>query len=147
MPSNLKSVEGFNKWCGPAVLNILTGKSTDDCAYVISQITGNYEVRGVLLHHLLRAADKLGFDQKEIVSDGSLFRVLTSLVETDGMYLVTVPNHFVCVEVKNKEIYFCDNHTKDPIRAAGSARLMQQVVKVHQMVERPKPEPPQVPRS
>lgn len=148
--TNLKPVkEGFNKFCGPAVLSILTGKSTDECAAVISRINGQYNVTGVLINDLLRAADRLGFDQIPVEPSGSLYRTLTSLVNKDGMYIVTIPKHFVCIEIKDKKIYFCDNHTKEPIPAASSARLSMPVLMMHKVIERPKPiviEPPEPPK-
>ena len=135
--------EGFNKYCGPAVLSILTGKSTDECASVIGSINGQYNVAGVTLNHLLLALDRLGFDQKCIHSqtDGSysLYGLITRIVSTNGMYVIMLPKHFVCIEVKDKQVYFCDNHTKEPIPAASSARLMQKIVAAYQVVERPKP--------
>lgn len=146
--TNLKPVtEGFNRFCGPAVLSILTGKSTDECASVITKINGKYNVTGVELSDLIKAAERLGFITKHVTPSGSLYRTLTSIIKNDGMYIVTVPNHFVCVEVNDKKIYFCDNHTKEPIPAASSARLGQQVlalVKVTKnpnFVEHKKPEP------
>jgi len=135
----LKAVEfGFNKYCGPSVLSILTGRSTDECARVIQSINGQYDIRGVLLTDLLRAADKLGFDQINVnVNDMSLFRALITLApKGNAQYIVTVPNHFVCVEVADNKIYFCDNHTKDPIPAASSARLQMLVISVHRIVKR-----------
>jgi hypothetical protein len=143
--TNLKPVtEGFNKFCGPAVLSIMTGKSTDECARVISRINGSYNVTGVLLSDLLKAADKLGFDTINRDSEGmSLYRSLVNLANSDGMYIITLEKHFVCIEVRDKKIYFCDNHTKEPIPAASSARLMLKVEAVHQVIEREKqPEPP-----
>jgi hypothetical protein len=127
--TNLKPVtEGFNKFCGPAVLSIMTGKSTDECARVISRINGSYNVTGVLLSDLLKAADKLGFDTINRDSEGmSLYRSLVNLANSDGMYIITLEKHFVCIEVRDKKIYFCDNHTKEPIPAASSARLMLKV--------------------
>lgn len=130
---------GMNKFCGPAVLSILTGKSTDECARVISSINGQYRVEGVQLNDLLRAADKLGFDQKAYDASGSLYMTLTRLVNDDGMYIVTVPNHFVAIEVSEKKIYFCDNHTKEPMPAASSARMLQKVLGVHKVIKRPPP--------
>jgi hypothetical protein len=130
---------GMNKFCGPAVLSILTGKSTDECARVISSVNGQYKVEGVQLNDLLRAADKLGFDQIPISPSGSLFSTLTRLVTDDGMYIVTVPSHFIAIEVSEKKIYFCDNHTKEPMPAAASARLLQKVLAVHQVIKRREP--------
>jgi hypothetical protein len=129
---------GMNKYCGPAVLSILTGKSTDECARVISSVNGQYRIEGVELRHLLKAAEKLGFDNKPLAIDGSLYGTLVRLVSFgDGMYIVSVPNHFVAIEVNQKKIYFCDNHTKEPISAAASARLLQRVMAVNQVFKRP----------
>ena len=137
--TNLNAVNiGQNKYCGPAVLSILTGKGTDECARVISRINGQYNVVGVLLNDLLRAADQLGFDQKRIEPAGSLYGTLIRLAASgDGMYIVTVPNHFVAIEVNNKKVYFCDNHTKEPMPASASARLLQKVLGVNQVIKRP----------
>ena len=139
--TNLKAVtQGMNRFCGPAVLSILTGKSTDECANVIRRINGQYNIKGVLLTDLLMACDKLGFDQKRIEVEGSLYKVLTAICKQNGMYIFMVPNHFVCIEVREGEIYFCDNHTKEPMKAASSARLMQNVTAVYQVIERKKSE-------
>lgn len=148
MTSNLKTVVGMNKFCGPAVLSILTGKSTDECAAVISRINGQYQVRGVLLNDLLLAAERLGFDSKAVDSAGSLFGTIVRLVHNDGMYIVMVPSHFVTIEVKDKKAFFCDNHTKEPIPAASSARLGQKVISVYKVTKRPEivlpPIPPKI---
>jgi len=145
--TNLKSVtEGFNKFCGPAVLSILTGKSTDECAYAITKVNGQYNVAGVQLTDLLKAADNLGFTSKAVQSFGSLYRTLVTLVRDDGMYIVTIPKHFVCIEIKESKIYFCDNHTKEPIPAASSARLGMTVVAIHKVTAKEKlPEPVLIP--
>lgn len=138
MSPTIKEVkEGFNKFCGPAVLSILTGKSTDECANVISRISGSYKVTGVQLNHLLEAASKLGFTQESITPKRSLFSTIISIVDRDGMYIVTLPNHFVVLEIKNKEVFFCDNHTKHPIKAASSARLGQEVIAIHRVSPKP----------
>jgi ABC-type bacteriocin/lantibiotic exporter with double-glycine peptidase domain len=138
--TNLKDVSfGQNKFCGPAVLSILTGKSTDECAYTITRINGNYNVSGVTLGDLLKAADRLGFISEAVTPQGSLFRTLSSLVSNDGMYIVTIPKHFICIEIKDKKIYFCDNHTKEPIPAASSARLGMPVTAVNKVFKKPKP--------
>lgn len=135
--TNLKSANiGLNKYCGPAVLAILTGKSTDECAAVISKVSKQYLISGVQLNHLLEAADKLGFSNEKVDVHGSLYRQLVTISRSDGFYIITVPNHFVVIEVKDKKIYFCDNHTKEPISASASARLMQAVVACHKVSKR-----------
>ncbi len=46
MTTNLKDINfGINQFCGPAVISVLTGKSTDECASVIMAITGRSEER------------------------------------------------------------------------------------------------------
>lgn len=137
--TNLKEVKfGFNKYCGPSVLSILTGRSTDDCAAVISKINKQYQVAGVQPDHLLRAAEQMGFDTAAVpVSGYSLYRALTMLVNADGLYIIVVPQHFVVIEVQDKKIYFCDNHTKEPIPAASSARLGMEVLKCNRVTKNP----------
>lgn len=139
--TNLKSVNvGHNKYGGPAVLSILTGRSTDECAYAIGRVNGEYNATGVQLSHLIKAAENLGFVCIPKIPYGSLFRTLTAYVSQDGIYIVSIPKHFVCIEIKEKKIYFCDNHTKEPMPAASSARLMQQVEFLHKVERKPKPE-------
>jgi ABC-type bacteriocin/lantibiotic exporter with double-glycine peptidase domain len=137
---SLNSVNiGQNKYCGPAVLSILTGKSTDECARVISSINGKYTIEGVELKHLLLAAERLGFDSEGINPAANLYGTLVSLAPRDGVYIVTITGHFVVIEVKDKKIYFCDNHTKEPMPAAASARMMQACKAVHKVVKRREP--------
>lgn len=138
--TNLKDLkEGYNKYCGPAVLSILTGKNTDECASVISSINGKYTVEGVELKHLLLAAERLGFDCESIEPSTTLFGTLVRLSSNDGTYIVTITRHFVVIEVNEKKIYFCDNHTKRPMPAASSARLQQRVKAVHRVTKRRDP--------
>lgn len=140
--TSLKEVNlGHNQFCGPAVLSILTGKSTDECAYAIGRIRNNYNVKGVTNNDLLAAANNLGFyTDRVVVSGRSLYMALVQLsTNGDGIYIVMVPKHFVCIEVKDKQIYFCDNHTKEPIKAASSARLHQVVESIYKVTRKPKP--------
>lgn len=138
--TNLKEVNiGHNKFCGPAVLSILTGKSTDECASVIAGINGQYGVTGVQLSHLITAANKLGFRCETEQSGGSLFGTIVRLINDNGIYILTLPKHFVVIEINDKKAYFCDNHTKEPIPAASSARLTQQVLSAHKVSKKPEP--------
>jgi len=135
--TKLKAVNiGMNKYCGPAVLSILTGRNTDECAKVIRSINGSYEVAGVQLNHLLQAAVKMGFTHEMIPTQGSLYRMLLGLAKREGFYIITVPSHFIVIEVNNKDIFFCDNHTKEPIKAAASARLMQECLACYRVARR-----------
>ena len=138
--TNLKTIQGFNIFCGPAVLSALTGKTTDECANVIGHINGRFEIRGVQIDHLLKALDKLGFNSEEVRPPaGMLFGVLNHLSHTEGMYVVRVPKHVVAVEVLEGKIYLIDNHSKSAIDAAGSARLTQRVENVYKVVKKPAP--------
>jgi len=136
--TNLNNLnQGMNEFCGPAVLSILTGRSIDECAIVIGSIRGNYKVKGVLLNDLLMALDKLGYDQIPTPHGNTLFSTLTMLANEDGIYIVSLRKHYVIIEVLDRKIYFCDNHTKEPINAASSARLGDEVRYIHKIVKRP----------
>lgn len=131
---------GMNKYCGPAVLSILTGKSTDECASVISAVNGKYDVRGITIDELIKAAKKLRFELKPVNTYGySLYGSVVHLVNTSGMYLVAVPKHFVAIEVKDGVVSFCDNHTKEPINAASAARMSQKVLGIYRADKLPDP--------
>lgn len=137
---NMNSVTiGQNKYCGPAVLSILTGKSTDECARVIGSINGKYTIEGVELGHLLQAAERLGFDSERVQPAATLFGSLIRLVNNDGVFIVAVAKHFVAIEVNERKIYFCDNHTKEPMPAASSARLQQPVHTIYKVIKRREP--------
>jgi len=140
--TELKEINfGFNKYCGPAVLSALTGESTDRCAAVISAITGQKEIKAVDILYIMSAFGKLGFQYEalSLFSGGTLYKTLTNLVNIDGFYIISVPHHVVAIEVKDKNIYFVDNHTKTPISASSSARLMQKVLGVWRITKKVTP--------
>lgn len=140
--TNLKEVNfGLNRFCGPAVLSALTGKSTDECAAVISAINGQTTITVVYMHDLMRAFNKLGFDftKEEKLIGRTLYGTLFRLASEEGMYIVCVPHHVVAVEVKDKRAYIIDNHTKQPLVASSSSRLMQKVTEVYRVKERKRP--------
>ena len=132
---------GFNHYCGPAVLSVLTGRSSDDCAYAISCVNGNYKVKGVLVPDLILAADRLGYELREVqVPGSSLFMIASVLSHAEGQYIIVVPKHYVIIEIKDGVIQLCDNHTKTPIKLQSSARLSQKVEKVLKAVVKPQAE-------
>jgi len=139
--TNLKEVNfGLNQYCGPAVLSILTGESTDRCAAVISAISGEKEIKAVDRGHLREAFKRLKFDVEVTNHSGSsLYGVLYRLRSQAGLYVVFVPHHVVAVEVTNKEIFICDNHSKTPLDIKSSARLMQRVEAVWKVFPHPIP--------
>jgi hypothetical protein len=139
--TNLKEINfGFNTYCGPSVMSALTGKSTDECAAVISAVSGRQEIRAVSTAHLIEAFRRLRFDMKEIDKSGySLFSNLSYLSRSDGMYIVMVPKHVVAIEVKENQIWLVDNHSKQPVDASASARLTQKCEAVYKITEQPQP--------
>jgi len=138
--TNLQTIQGLNVYCGPAVLSALTGKSTDECASVISAISGKREIKAVQMDHLILALKKLRFDCTPISKTSfSLFGVLNSLSHNDGFYIITVPKHVVAIEVINRKIFLIDNHSKQPILAESSARLGQKVDLIYKIVKLTEP--------
>lgn len=131
MPTINNVFEGNNKFCGPAVLSILSGKSTDECASAVSSITGNYRVKGVFIQDLIRAGNKLGLAFVMFEPAGSLYGTIVKFINQDGVYLISTETHYVVIEIKDKKVYFCDNHTKEPIPASASARLGAKVITIH----------------
>lgn len=140
--TNLKTVkEGLNKFCGPAVLSIVTGRNTDECAKAISQVNGQYEIKGVYLKDLKLALERLGFKADEVPFVGrSMYSAIMSIATQDGIYIVQLETHYVCIEIQDRKVWFNDNHTKEPMPAASSARLMQGVVSISKIEMKPKPE-------
>ena len=141
MATNLKDINfGLNQFCGPAVLSALTGKSTDECASVISSISGKQTIEAVSPQHLLEAFQKLRFDNEEINTTGrSIYANLMHLADKDGIYLILIHRHVLAIEVLDKQITLVDNHSKQPLPANASARLMQTVEKIYKLTRRANP--------
>lgn len=127
--TNLKPVNfGINQFCGPSVLSTLTGLSTDECAAAISRVTGRKEIKAVKTDDIIKTLKILRFDvEKKSLTSQTLFGTLNNLSINDGLYVIGVPKHVVAVRVERGKVLICDNHTKEPIDARGSARLMQKV--------------------
>jgi len=139
--TNLKEVNfGINQFCGPAVLSALTGESTDRCAAVISAISGKREIKAVQRTHLKEALKRLRFDVEQTNFGGStLYGTLFRMRTFPSLYVVFVPHHIVAIEVKENEIYICDNHCKTPLDIKQSARLTQRVEEVWKVARRAVP--------
>jgi hypothetical protein len=120
-----KVIEGMNQYCGPAVLSIITGKSTDECASILAEVCGQREIREIKLPDLIKTCKKLRFYVIERDADCSLFSLMHMIHNYDGMYIVVVKKHVIAVEVSEGNVLLCDNHTKEPINGAASARLSQ----------------------
>ena len=131
---------GINKFCVPAVMSALTGRSTDECAAVITSINGKQEIKAVNVPDIIKAFKKLRFDiVEESVPARTLYGVLSSLSSKDGNYLILVPKHIVAIRVENNQIQLIDNASKEPLDASASARLTQSVDKVFKITERASP--------
>ena len=140
--NELKSVNfGLNKYCVPAVMSALTGRSTDECAAVITSINGRQEIKAVNTEDIIKAFKKLRFDiVNQIVYSRTLYGNLQRLASQDGNYLIIVPKHIVAIRVENEQIQICDNQSKEPLDARNSARLTQQVDKIFKVVQMAEPE-------
>lgn len=141
--TNLKAVnQGENTWCGPAVLSVFTGRDTDYCANILSQISGRSKITYVETEHLIKAFERMRCDVKDIKFSGTtLYGVLSGLAQNrnTAKYAVLVTKYVVAIEVNDGKVYICDNHTKEPMNAIGSARLSQRVVKVLEVTPRGEP--------
>lgn len=131
---------GENTWCSPTVLSILTGKTTDECARVYSHITGRSNITEVYFFELKKALDYMRYEYKEVPSDCSLYSLFIQLASKPGFYIVEVRGHVVAVEVtQENKVFLCDNHTKEPINGAASARMGQRCIACLKVT--PKPDP------
>jgi hypothetical protein len=137
--TNLKEIHGLNTFCGPAVLSALTGRSTDECASVIQAITGQTTIKGVYVRDMVRALNKLKFDIVHVDGGRTLYGTIIRLSNQDGFYIIVVPHHYVALEVVNKQAYLIDNHSKQPLIASSSARLMQRVEQVLKVIKKEEP--------
>lgn len=130
-------VFGVNEYCGPSVLSALTGKTTDECAEVISHLTGRNVIKGVQMDVLIKALERLRFDcEKMNVPAHTVFGTLNAISGVNGLYIIGVPGHVVAVEVAHPKIYLIDNHTKQAISASASARLSQKVDGLYRVKDR-----------
>lgn len=128
--------QGNNKYCGPAVLSIITGKSTDECASILAKIQNRIDVREVSISDMKEACKKLRYsmDLVELTENSSLFFTFHRLYNQAGLYMLFVKKHVVAIEVtSDKQIFICDNHTKEPINASNSSRLGQKCLGVYRV--------------
>lgn len=132
--------QGTNPWCGPAVLSILTGKNTDECAKVVGNmmgVSGTY-VTGVTIQHMLAAITKLGGSSQRLNSleNCSLFMALYGINTVPGKYLVMVKhtrliNHYIALEVRpDRTISMCDNRTQRDVKIEASIELSRRVLQI-----------------
>jgi len=124
---------GMNIFCGPAVLSIFTGLDTDSCAEEITKANGQFKIRGVYPVDLMKAGNAMGLEFTEIPSfkGRSIFWAGSVLIKMlPAMYLVTIPKHYIALEVRDHTIYICDNQSKTEIELQNSARLSQKIERV-----------------
>jgi hypothetical protein len=144
--------QGSNIFCGPAAISAIVDISTDEAARVINEVRGfiysSPPVTGVHIGEMQKAFNLLGYSMKPFATQGmSLYRTLFSLKE-DGYYLLMPPRHYIVIKVEAGKKYLCDNHTKEEINAAASARLQQFISHIWKITERKKvfiPEPWTIP--
>lgn len=135
----MNSIEfGNNRYCGPSVMSAILGITTDEAEAVIQSVTGQKRnVTAVYENDLRKAFESLNYKTEAIEASsntvfGCLFRMRLS---QSGMFVFTVPGHFIAIEINGGHMYICDNHSKEPIRAVNSARLSQKVVKIFKVIK------------
>lgn len=129
---------GQNIYCGPAVLSIYTGCNTDDCAEEISKVNGKFKITGVHASDLMKAGNAMGleFNENLAFQGRSLFWAGTVMVKMPpAQYLVTIPKHYIALEVRDKTLYICDNHTKTELELQNSSRLSQKIERVWKVIK------------
>ena len=132
--------QGDNQYCGPAVLSVLTGKSTDECASVLTAVTGRYRIEEISVSELKSALRRMRYTFDTMFTDESMFSVFHRIYNNPGFYILVVPKHVVAIEVtENQKVWLCDNHTKEPLNGAASARLGQRVIECCKVELRPEP--------
>lgn len=122
-----------NEFCGPSVMSAILGIGTDEAASRIQNVTGQRtKVKGVFLHDLCTAFRQYGYECKQVIVPGqTVWGCLFSLRSNPGMYVFTVPNHFIAIEVNDEgRAVICDNHSKTPVKMSSSSRLGMKVVAI-----------------
>lgn len=134
----VNNFDSFNIYCGPAVLSIFTGARVDDCAEEIAKISGAFKVKGVYPDDLMKAGNAMGLNFTENIafSGRSIFWSASALSKMgNAMYLVTIPRHYVALEVRDGNVLICDNHTKTELELQNSSRLSQKVERVWKVIK------------
>lgn len=133
--TNLKPVNtGSNTFCGPAVLSVIDGMNTDEAVAEINAVRHkpkDRKVTGAYLSELVEVLTRRGYKHTYFshLHNNSLFFVL-SVLDQDGMYIVNVPGHFICIEKNGSQRYICDNRSKRPLNAGISSRLQQKAIQI-----------------
>lgn len=129
----VNNFDSFNIYCGPAVLSIFTGARVDDCAEEIQKISGAFKVKGVYPDDLMKAGNAMGlqFTENIAFTGRTIFWSASALVRMgNAKYLVTIPKHYIALEVRDGSLFICDNHTKTELELQNSSRLSQKVERV-----------------
>ena len=56
-----RAIKASNRYCGPAILSILTGLDTTETARLLRHVGGRTRIRGTYTHEVERALSKLGY--------------------------------------------------------------------------------------
>lgn len=142
MTSELHNITGNNDYCFPAVLASVVGISTDDAEHLLQQITGSFKpIKGVLFADGMKAFIKLRYEVTILdFTNWTLYSFIGANIDKPGIYLISVGGHVILIEImSDKTAHVLDNHTKKPINAANSARLMQRIVQVCKIVKKDPP--------
>lgn len=123
----IQGPENTNKFCGPAVIAAIVGKTTGEVEQVIQQQTTRSVITYMTFSEVMSCLKYYGRLSVLSKYKSSLYSFLTTFSQ-NGRYILMVPGHFIAIEIlPNGERFFLDNHTRKPINAFASARLMNPV--------------------
>lgn len=104
MTPDLFPVRGRNRYCGPAVVAALTGKTTDEAAFLLRQATGRGRILSVRPIELIGVLESLNFLVErfqlfDLKRDGPILKQWLQAFTAPGMgaFLVATVGHFQIV--------------------------------------------------
>jgi hypothetical protein len=119
---------GRNRWCGPAALAIISGKTTDETAAILRDVSGKRAIMRVRSRYMIQAIRRLGLEPW-FATTGHLYRGkrqnLQQTIEVlrkrealsrPGVWVVTITGHYVVLEIRpGEEPELADNRTVYPV--------------------------------
>lgn len=134
MTTNLYEIIGSNEYCFPAIMAGVTGKTTDECEFILQKIMGtSRKIKGVVFDVGLEAFRKMRYEtvKLDVFIGYTLYSFCHTRINDPGIYLISVGGHVILIEIlKDQKIALLDNHTVKPINVSQSARLMQKITNV-----------------
>ncbi len=121
---------GSNRWCGPGALAILTGKTTDETARLLRDVSGKRAIMRIADRHMLVAMSKLGLRWDIQGPQRGTLRNFTG--SGPAIYLIVITGHYVVVDTSTMEV--CDNRTVYPVPLAKYSQANKHVKEAWRMI-------------